>query len=218
MARVDRARFLPRATRPYASTDAPLTIGHGATCSQPSTVRAMLELLDVPAGARVLDVGSGSGWTTAILAELVGRGGSVLGVELVPELVRRSRAALEGAASVGQAAEDVETAAPHGRTGTGTGTDTDTDTEKPASPRTGRPRIEFRVAEAGVLGAPDDGPFDRILVSAMSDAVPEPLVAQLAVGGVMVVPAGGHLVRVRRTPDGRDEERAPGSYAFVPLR
>jgi len=54
-----------------------------------------MELLDVPTGARVLDVGSGSGWSTAILAELVGPAGEVHGVELVPELVERGRANLE---------------------------------------------------------------------------------------------------------------------------
>ncbi|WP_130014858.1 protein-L-isoaspartate O-methyltransferase family protein [Serinicoccus sediminis] len=67
-------------------TDVPLAIGHGATSSQPSTVAAMLRLLDARPGQRVLDVGAGSGWTTALLARLVGETGSVVGVELEPEL------------------------------------------------------------------------------------------------------------------------------------
>src|SRR5690606_32432981 len=66
----------------------PLPLGHGQTSSQPSTVAAMLRLLDVPEGARVLDVGAGSGWTTALLAHLVGPGGTVLGLELEPDLAR----------------------------------------------------------------------------------------------------------------------------------
>ncbi|WP_402469107.1 protein-L-isoaspartate O-methyltransferase family protein [Isoptericola aurantiacus] len=83
---VDRRGFLPRSQRPWWSDDRPLPIGHGQTCSQPSTVAAMLRLLRVPSGGRVLDVGAGSGWTTALLARLVGPAGTVLGVERVPEI------------------------------------------------------------------------------------------------------------------------------------
>jgi protein-L-isoaspartate(D-aspartate) O-methyltransferase len=83
---VERRDFLPRRLRGEAGSDQPLVIGHGQTCSQPSTVAAMLRLLDVGPGACVLDVGAGSGWTTALLARLVGPDGEVLGVERVPEL------------------------------------------------------------------------------------------------------------------------------------
>ncbi len=86
MRAVDRRGFLPRAQRHVADADRPLPIGHEQTCSQPSTVVAMLRLLQVHRGATVLDVGSGSGWTTALLAHLVGPTGEVLGVELVPEI------------------------------------------------------------------------------------------------------------------------------------
>jgi protein-L-isoaspartate(D-aspartate) O-methyltransferase len=85
-AAVDRAEFLRPRDRLDADLDGPIAIGHGQTNSQPRTVRAMLELLDVQAGQKVLDVGSGSGWTTALLARLVGPSGSVLGVELEPDL------------------------------------------------------------------------------------------------------------------------------------
>jgi protein-L-isoaspartate(D-aspartate) O-methyltransferase len=81
-----RADFLPPALRRRADYDGPLAIGHGATCSQPRTVAAMLELLAVRPGHRVLDVGAGSGWTTALLAALTGPSGLVTGVELEPEL------------------------------------------------------------------------------------------------------------------------------------
>jgi protein-L-isoaspartate(D-aspartate) O-methyltransferase len=91
---VPRRRFLPGAQKLYAGVDQALMIGHGQTNSQPSTVRDMLRLLDVTEGAKVLDVGSGSGWTTALLAELVGPDGSVTAVERVPELVETGRANL----------------------------------------------------------------------------------------------------------------------------
>lgn len=86
-AAVDRADFLPAPERGHADFNGPLPIGFGQTNSQPSTVRAMLHLLGVRPGDRVLDVGSGSGWTTALLAHLAGPRGSVVGVELVPGLV-----------------------------------------------------------------------------------------------------------------------------------
>ena len=83
---VPRAGFLPRGARFRAGSDSPVLIGHGQTNSQPRTVAAMLRLLEVRPGDRVLDVGSGSGWTTALLAHLTGPTGTVTGVELVPEL------------------------------------------------------------------------------------------------------------------------------------
>lgn len=86
MSTIRRQAFLPPAQRAHAHEDRPLPLGHGQTNSQPSTVAAMLRLLEVPPGAQVLDIGSGSGWTTALLAHLVGPAGKVLGLELEPEL------------------------------------------------------------------------------------------------------------------------------------
>jgi protein-L-isoaspartate(D-aspartate) O-methyltransferase len=91
---VRRRDFLPADQVGFAGEDTALRIGHGQTNSQPSTVRAMLSLLDVAPGHRVLDVGCGSGWTTALLGHLVGADGEVVGVEIVPELVTWGRANL----------------------------------------------------------------------------------------------------------------------------
>ncbi|GAA4427086.1 fibrillarin-like rRNA methylase [Georgenia halophila] len=116
MAAVDRRAFLPPDQLRFADADLPLQIGHGATCSQPSTVAAMLELLDHQPGDEVLDVGSGSGWTTALLAHLVAPGGSVVGVEIEPGLVEDGRDNLLGSGITEDADVHIEQAEP-GRVG-----------------------------------------------------------------------------------------------------
>lgn len=169
-----RSAHLPPRQRGYAPADRALPIGFGQTNSQPSTVRAMLNALDVELGQRILDVGSGSGWTTVLLARLVGPTGRVLGVERVPELTAVGRAAVD-AASV--------------------------------------PWAQVVQADDDVLGCPAQGPFDRILVSAQGSEVPAALESQLTPDGLMVLPVGGRLLRVRpgRTPE------TLGAYVFVPL-
>jgi protein-L-isoaspartate(D-aspartate) O-methyltransferase len=85
---VPRADFLPARERTRAAYDGPIQLGHGSTNSQPRTVAAMLDLLGVRRGDRVLDVGAGSGWTTALLAHLTGPSGAVLGLELEPAIAK----------------------------------------------------------------------------------------------------------------------------------
>jgi len=84
---IDRVHFVPPESTSYAHLDEPIHIGHQQTVSQPSTVAFMLELLDPQPDQRILDIGSGSGWTTALLAHIVGPEGAVLGLERVEELV-----------------------------------------------------------------------------------------------------------------------------------
>lgn len=88
---IPRKNFLPDDVASEAEFDQPLPIGYNQTNSQPTTVRMMLEWLDPLPGNKVLDVGSGSGWTTALLAWLVGPKGRVYAVEKVPELVKFGR-------------------------------------------------------------------------------------------------------------------------------
>ena len=85
---VPRHRFVPPAVRAFAYQDRALPIGHGATISQPSVVALMTHLLDVEAGMKVLEVGTGSGYQAAILAAL---GAEVYSIEIVSELAVRAR-------------------------------------------------------------------------------------------------------------------------------
>lgn len=84
---IDRKDFVLPSQSDEAYLDAPLPIGHGQTISQPTTVVFMLELLDIQKGDKVLDVGSGSGWTSALLSYLTGKQGSVTAVERIEELL-----------------------------------------------------------------------------------------------------------------------------------
>lgn len=84
---VNRIDFIPNDKKFLAEVDAPIPIGYGQTNSQPSTVKRMLEWLDVNPSDKVLDVGSGSGWTTALLSSIVGPKGDVFAVEIIPELL-----------------------------------------------------------------------------------------------------------------------------------
>jgi protein-L-isoaspartate(D-aspartate) O-methyltransferase len=84
---IDRGDYVPEPLRNQAYLDYPLPIGYGQTISQPSTVTFLINALDPKLGEKILDVGSGSGWTTALLAAIVGDNGEVIGVEIIPELV-----------------------------------------------------------------------------------------------------------------------------------
>lgn len=84
--KIEREDFVAEDLKKLAKQDAPLPIGFGQTISQPSTVAFMLELLALQKDQNILDVGSGSGWTTALLSEIVGKSGHVTAMETVREL------------------------------------------------------------------------------------------------------------------------------------
>ncbi|MFH1170237.1 MAG: protein-L-isoaspartate O-methyltransferase [Candidatus Vogelbacteria bacterium] len=86
---INREDFVPDALRSQAYVNEPLPIGFGQTISQPWTVAFMLEKLQPAEGQKILDIGFGSGWQTALLAQVVGDRGRVIGLELIPELTRQ---------------------------------------------------------------------------------------------------------------------------------
>lgn len=87
---IDRKDFVPEEHQKEAYGNYPLPIGFGQTISQPLTVAFMLELLEVKAGDKILEIGSGSGWQTALLASLVGSG-KVVALERITELESMTR-------------------------------------------------------------------------------------------------------------------------------
>jgi protein-L-isoaspartate(D-aspartate) O-methyltransferase len=89
--KIDRIDFVPEDLKQEAYGNYPLPIGYGQTISQPLTVAFMLELLEPKVGEKILDIGSGSGWQTALLAQLVTDKGKVVAIEIIPELVKLTK-------------------------------------------------------------------------------------------------------------------------------
>jgi protein-L-isoaspartate(D-aspartate) O-methyltransferase len=146
-------------------------------------VAIMNEALELRVGNRVLEVGAGSGYHAATVAEQIGPQGRVYTIELVPDLVSVARSNLEKA---------------------------------------GYSERVTLVQGDGSLGYPDRAPYDRIVVTAAAPKIPQPLVGQLRLGGILVIPVGGRLLpqelmKLRRDEKGRLEWTSLGEVAFVPL-
>lgn len=179
MRRVPREEFLPEALREFAYEDSPLPIAAGQTISQPYMVAFMMEALNLQGGERVLEIGAGSGYAAAVLAQAAGQ---VYTIERVAELAATARATLE---------------------------------------RLGYGNVEVRHGD-GTRGWPEEAPFDAIVVTAGSPAVPESLKEQLKIGGCMVIPVGAdprlqELLRVTRVAATRFDVEELADVRFVPL-
>jgi protein-L-isoaspartate(D-aspartate) O-methyltransferase len=89
--KVPRHEFVPEILHHRSYSDQPLPIGYGQTISAPSMIAIMMETLDLRPGQKVLEVGTGSGYNAALLAEVVGRRGVVVSIERIPELAEFAR-------------------------------------------------------------------------------------------------------------------------------
>lgn len=179
MQSVDRILFVRPEGESIAYADHPQSIGYGQTISQPTTVKYMLCWLDVQPENKILDLGSGSGWSSALLAQLVGQQSLVTAVERVKELVNFGR---NNCAKAGYS------------------------------------DIQFHQSTAS-LGWPDNGPYDRILVSAAAHGeIPPALIQQLAPGGKLVVPVDSSIFELKLNQQGElDYCHQHLGFVFVPL-
>jgi protein-L-isoaspartate(D-aspartate) O-methyltransferase len=177
MRRIPRHEFVPEPFTSKAYGDHALSIGAEQTISQPYMVALMTQLLELTPESRVLEIGAGSGYQTAVLAALAKY---VYGIERIADLAREAMARLRAL------------------------------------------RITNATVKCfdGTIGWSEHAPYDAILVAAGGPVVPEPLVAQLGMGGRLVVPVGTErsqrLIRVVRTPRGVVEEDH-GGCIFVKL-
>ena len=152
MARVPRERFVPPESAPLAYEDRPLPIGLGQTISQPLIVALMTEALELTGNEKVLEIGTGSGYQSAILANLARL---VVTTERLSALAEAATKVLDGL---------------------------------------GYKNIVVHLAEE-TLGWKDEAPYDAIIATAGAPRVPEELIAQLTIGGRLVIPVGSRYVQ-----------------------
>ena len=178
MRTVPRHFFVTEALRGRAYDDNALPISFNQTISQPFIVARMTELLEIDKESRVLEIGAGSGYQTAILAQLASQ---VYAIERIGELAREAHARIRELGIYNATVKAFD----------------------------------------GTLGWSAHGPYDAILVAAAGPRIPDPLVAQMKVGGRLVIPIGEtresqKLVRVIKTETGQKIEEH-GGCQFVPL-
>lgn len=178
MSQVPRHLFLETALDYMAYEDKALPIKCGQTISQPSTVAFQSELLDAKPDMKVLEVGTGSGYQTAVLCAM---GLRVFSVERQKELYDVSKPRLEAL----------------------------------------RYRVKCFLGD-GYVGLPEYAPFDRIIITCGAPEVPQALLDQLKVGGVMVIPVGGknqEMTRITKNGENATDLLIQhfGDCNFVPM-
>lgn len=185
--KIKREDFLPEDIKHLAEYNGALPIGYGQTISQPSVVAFMLELLQPEPGEKILDIGSGSGWTTALLAFIVSREtkkegprGKVFAVEIIPELLKFGK----GNVSKYNFVE--------------------------------KGTVEFIQAD-GSKGLSAEAPFDKILASASAKEIPPAWKKQIKTGGRIVAPVKNSIILLEKKGEDEFEEREYPGFVFVPL-
>lgn len=177
MKKVPRHLFVPEDIIEDAYDDRALPIGYGQTISQPYIVALMTELLELKGDEKVLEIGTGSGYQAAILAELVKE---VHTIERVEALAEEARKKFE---------------------------------------KLGYKNIKVYIKD-GTEGLPEEAPFDRIIITAATPKIPDPLVNQLKEGGIIVAPVGErysqYMLKAEKK-EGKLEEHYLIPVAFVPL-
>lgn len=174
---VPRHYFLDAVFTEQAYSNMPFQIGAGQTISHPYTVAFQTELLELSKGEKVLEIGTGSGFQTAILCEL---GCKVFSIERQRELFLKASQIL------------------------------------PKLHHT--PKLKFG---DGYKGWPSFAPFDKIIITCGAPFIPQDLIDQLKVGGLMVIPLGEgknqEMLLIRKEADGTLTKKQMGVFSFVPM-
>ena len=179
MGSIDRQKFVPEEYAQSANKDGPLPIGHGQTISQPFIVAFMSENLKIDASHKVLEIGTGSGYQSAVLSNLCNY---VHTIEIIDELAKEASSRLK---------------------------------------EFGYNNITVHCGD-GNKGLPEEAPFDRIMVTAAPQEIPEILVEQLSEGGMMILPMGEefdiqHLWVVTKEGDGSIKKEKVLPVRSVPM-
>ncbi len=175
--KIPRHKLVDTALHNRAYTDSALPIGLGQTISQPYTVAAQSELLEVQPGHKILEIGTGSAYQCMVLCEL---GAEVYSVERHNELYHRAKEALreEGYKALLKAGD-------------------------------------------GTLGWSTYAPYDGIIVTAGAPVVPNDLIKQLKIGGLLVIPVGDEvkqmMLRITRVSETEYSQEEFDNFKFVPL-
>lgn len=157
----------------------PLAIGFGQTISQPLTVAFMLELLEPKTDEKILDVGAGSGWQTALLAQIVGEQGKIFAIERIPEL---KKFAEENIAKYENLKNNT--------------------------------RI---ILGDGAKGYESEAPYDKIIVAATANEIPQAWKDQLKMGGRIVAPVGQSIIVLNKIGQNQFAQKQYFGFNFVPL-
>ncbi len=175
--KIPRHLFIDSSFESHAYQDKAFPIAAGQTISQPYTVAFQSQTLALKNGEKVLEIGTGSGYQTAVLLELKTE---VYSIERQRELFKKTSLFL---------------------------------------PKLGYNPKKFIFGD-GYKGLPEQAPFDKIIVTAGAPIVPKPLLAQLKVGGRLLIPVGDKtqiMTLFIRTSEKEFEKHELGDFAFVPM-
>jgi protein-L-isoaspartate(D-aspartate) O-methyltransferase len=213
--KIKREDFIPEEFKDQAEGNYPLSIGYGQTISQPLTVAFMLELLQPEPGDKVLDIGSGSGWVTALLAYIVSQKRNSKSKILNSKQIQNSNfqnSKQDNLQSLDQELPSVQVYAIE---------------RIPEIKEFGENNIrkynfiDKKIVQFfchdGTKGLPEFAPFDKIHIAAAAEEIPQALKDQLAVSGRMVIPIKGGILKLDRISEKKFKEEFFPDFVFVPL-
>lgn len=173
--KVKREDFVPSSVKLDVYGDYMLRIGEGQAIYSPTTVAVMTEALEPKPKHKILEVGAGTGYQTAILSQIVGSKGKVISLEILPFLYEFAKNNLRSFINT-----------------------------------------ELFCAD-GRRGYPYQAPFDRIIINADIKAIPDQLLRQLKIGGIMVIPIKGKLLKLQKTKENVKSTELGDNLKFIPF-